>query len=69
MKTPFTGEWTFSNVHDYCAKLKQSGEINSFHVSHDNDRGRLIHVESDDGWNPEPLFEEFPDEAYDLIPN
>lgn len=56
-------------MHDYCAKLKQSGEINSFHVSHDNDRGRLIHVESDDGWNPEPLYEEFPDEAYDLIPN
>ncbi|MBV7541936.1 hypothetical protein [Acidovorax sp. sic0104] len=69
METDFTGEWNFSDVLAYCNRLKQTGEIKSFLVSCESDRGRLIHVESDSGWNPEPLFEEFPAESLDPIPS
>lgn len=56
-------------MHSYCERMKLTKEIKSFHVSTDPERGRLIHVESESGWDPEPFFEEFPLMPADPIPN
>lgn len=69
MQTAFSGDWNFSNVHSYCERMKLTKEIKSFQVSTDPERGRLIYVESESGWDPEPLFEEFPPIPADPIPN
>lgn len=69
MQIDFSGEWNFSNVHAYCERMKLTKEIRSFLVSNDEERGRLIHVESESGWNPDPFFEEFPSMPPDPIPN
>lgn len=50
----------YLQAHDYASRMLKNREILAFSVSHCTERGRLIYVESDQGWNPDPLFEEFP---------
>ena len=45
------------------------GNIKSFSCSHERDRGRLIYLETDQGWNPDPFFEEFPLDQWPSPPN
>ena len=49
----------FLLAQDAAAELLKKGEIKAFSASYTHDSGRMIHVESDQGWNPDPLFQEF----------
>lgn len=46
-------------AHDTVTQTLRRGEIKAFAVTNDQTRGRLIHVESDQGWDPDPIFQEF----------
>lgn len=39
------------------------GDIRAFHATYCRDRGRVIFVESDQGWDPYPIYQDFPDEV------
>lgn len=59
----------YLQAHDYARRMLDNREIRAMSVSRCAERGRLIYVESDQGWNPDPLFEEFPLEHYPGPPN
>lgn len=46
------------------AQMLQTGEIRSYHLSRCGERGRMIHVESDQGWDPDPMYQEYPELGY-----
>lgn len=46
-------------AHDMATQILRRGEIKAFAVTNDHTRGRLIHVESGQGWDPDPIFQEF----------
>ncbi len=69
MTTSFTT--TLSEYDQALLRVKQAktaGSILNYHLSSDPSRGRQIHVESDQGWDPHPTFVEFEDWAADPAP-
>lgn len=46
-------------------QAKTAGSILNYHLSSDPTQGRQIHVESDQGWDPNPTFVEFEPWAVD----
>lgn len=46
-------------AHNAATDLLKAGDIKAYSVS--NDRGRVIYVESDQGWDPYPFYQEFDD--------
>lgn len=45
-------------AHDMATQMLRRGEIKAFSASYSHDKGRMIHVESDQGWDPNPMFQE-----------
>ena len=45
------------------SKMLQNGEIIAHSTTHCPDRGRVISVESDQGWNPDPFYQDFYEEV------
>lgn len=43
-------------------KMLKDGEVISVFYSFCSQRGRMIEVETDQGWNPDRFFEEYPEE-------
>lgn len=60
---------SYLQAHDYANRMVNKREIRAYSVTWCADRGRLIHVKSDQGWNPDPLFEEFPRDHHPGPPN
>ena len=54
-------------AHQLATEMLARKEIISFHCSYSRDRGRMIHVETDQGWNPEPFFEDFPESVSEIF--
>ncbi len=46
-------------AHNAATELLKNADIKAFSVSFTHQTGRMIHVESEQGWNPDPLFQEF----------
>lgn len=42
----------------------KAGNIIAYSSSYGRDTGRVIHVETAQGWNPEPFWQEFEDGLY-----
>lgn len=53
----------YQQAHAQASQEMRKGTIRSFSCSHDRKRGRVITVETDQGWNPDPFYEDFPVEA------
>lgn len=49
---------TFDDALALAKKERQAGEILRYRVDTCPTRGRLIWAESEQGWNPEPFFQE-----------
>lgn len=53
-------------AHQEASKALARGEIRSFSVTTCPERGRVIHYETDQGWNPDPAFcDVYPEEECD----
>ena len=50
-------------AHDLATNLLRKGEIRAFSATHERERGRVIYTETDQGWNPDPMYEEFSPET------
>lgn len=50
-------------AHKIAEQELRANHICSYLCSHHSERGRQIFFESDQGWNPEPFYEDFPVEA------
>lgn len=59
-----------NRTEDYLAAHKAAsdglkcGDFKAYSTTHDRMRGRMIHVETDQGWDPEPMFQEFDEEGF-----
>ena len=52
----------YIEAHKLAQQLLEAGEIKSFCTGHSRERGRYIQVETEQGWNPHYLFEDYPAE-------
>lgn len=60
----------YLQAHSVASEMLRAKEIVAYCVSHDHGRGRMIHVESDQGWDPAPFFQEFEEQpAFAPPPN
>jgi hypothetical protein len=50
----------YLEAHALADALLRSGDIKAFSVSRHRTQGRRIEIETDQGWNPDPLFCEHP---------
>jgi hypothetical protein len=48
----------FIAARDFAVFLLESGEIRNFSTGCSHERGRYIEVETDQGWNPCPMWQE-----------
>lgn len=55
--------------HELANKMLKKGEIKAFSCSHCRERGRIIHIETHQGWDPEPMYQDYPPERNPEIPN
>lgn len=60
---------TFTEAHQLASRMQENGEIKAFSCARCPDHGRQIHVETDQGWDPDPLYIEFPPDPVPQIPN
>lgn len=49
----------YVRAYQAASKAAERGEIRAFSVSNCPERGRVIHYETDQGWNPDPAFCDF----------
>lgn len=54
----------YLSAHDGATQMLRRGEIKAFCVSNADARGRLIHLETDQGWDPDPMFQEFDEHGF-----
>ena len=54
----------FEQALSWVKTLKASGEIRQFHVERHPAMGRVITASTDQGWNPDPYYAEFPAECF-----
>lgn len=59
----------YIEAHESASRMLEKGQIKAFSCSHSHEHGRQIHVESDQGWDPEPLYIEFPPDPTPQVPN
>lgn len=60
----------YLQAHTAASEMMRAKQIVAYCVSHDREHGRMIHVESDQGWDPAPFFQEFEDQrAFAPPPN
>lgn len=59
----------YQQAHRDAEQELKSGRIRSYSCTHTRERGRLIFFETDQGWNPEPYYEDFPREHEAEVPN
>lgn len=53
----------YLQAHQAATDALNKREIKAFSVKHDREMGRVIHLETDQGWNPHPFYAELePDE-------
>ena len=50
------------------SKMLRTGEIIAHSTIYDHDRGRVICVETDQGWNPDPFYQDYYEEAFSCYP-
>ena len=50
----------YLEVHRMMENELKAGNIKAFCCGHSHDRGRYIEVETDQGWNPCPVWQEIP---------
>lgn len=60
---------SFLAAQAFARDLLKKGDAIAFSVVRCRERGRLIHIETKQGWDPDPLFEEFPDDCEPSPPN
>ncbi|ABM96889.1 hypothetical protein [Methylibium petroleiphilum] len=51
-------------AHAAASKLLRDREIRAFSTSFNSATGRMIHVETEQGWDPDPMFQEFVEPGY-----
>lgn len=49
----------FDQAVAWVKQLKDAGEIRQYMIERDLVKGRVITVETDQGWNPDPFYTEF----------
>lgn len=49
----------YLQAHQAATDALNKREIKAFSVKRDSDLGRVIHLETDQGWNPNPFYAEF----------
>lgn len=59
---------TFQQAQAMAEQMKAAGEIIRYSAGHSSERGRFIEVETDQGWNPYPMWQEI-EPAYDPLQN
>lgn len=57
--------YAYAEVHSAVVNMVRMGDAKAYSVSYDNQRGRVIHVETDQGWNPDPFYEDYPLESWE----
>lgn len=56
-------------AHATASQLLRQREILAFSASYSSTRGRTIHVQTEQGWDPDPMFQEFAEPGFALPPN
>jgi len=59
----------YIEAHRRASEALRAGEIKAYATRYCRERGRLIEVMTDQGWNPEPVYEEFPPDCEAQVPN
>jgi hypothetical protein len=49
----------YLEVQAYAQQQLKAGHIKAYCTGHSHERGRYIEVQTDQGWNPEPWWQEF----------
>lgn len=57
--------YAYAEAHSAAVNMVRSGEAKAYSVTYDSQRGRVIHVETDQGWNPDPFYEDYPLEQWE----
>ena len=58
-----TQDFAYLTAHQLASDLLKSGEIRAYAVEHCPDRGRVITIESSQGWDPHPMYcDHWPDD-------
>lgn len=52
----------YIEAHRRASEALHAGKIKAYATKHCRERGRLIEVMTDQGWSPDPVYEEFPPE-------
>ena len=53
----------YLEAHKFAEQELRANRIRSFSCTHNRERGRQIFIETDQGWNPDPLYEDYPEDA------
>ena len=57
---------SFHQAQEMATFAVESGEILNYLVEKSDDKGLYITLETEQGWNPEPWWQEFDDENIDI---
>lgn len=60
---------SFLLAHDIASQLLRQREIRALSTSFNSTIGRMIHVETEQGWDPDPMFQEFVEPGFSSPPN
>jgi hypothetical protein len=52
----------YIRMHNEAARMVKAGEARAYSATHHPRMGRILHIETDQGWNPDPFYQEFPDD-------
>ncbi|MBG6083193.1 hypothetical protein [Rubrivivax gelatinosus] len=54
----------YLQAHYGATQMLHRGEIKAFCAGFNHDMGRTIHIETDQGWDPDPMFREHNELGY-----
>lgn len=49
----------YLEAHAAASRAMRTGDIRAFSVTYDAERGRVITVETESGWHPDPMYCDF----------
>ena len=55
---------SYLQAHTAADTMLRRREIKAFCTGHNPETGRTIHIETDPGWDPDPMYQEFNELGY-----
>ena len=50
----------YQQAEQFAREMLRTGDIIAYAAGYTHERGRYIEVETDQGWNPDPIWQEIP---------